>query len=65
MGYFFTVQVFGWLDKILIADLPETIPFLSAQIALLSRFFQVFIVLDIYNIDDIAALMMQVTSTII
>ena len=31
------------------ANLPETSPFLSAQMALLSTFFQVFIVLGMYN----------------
>ena len=32
-----------------VANLPETIPFLSAQMALPSSFFQVFIVLGMYN----------------
>ena len=31
------------------ANLPETCPFLSAQMALVSTFFQMFIVLEMYN----------------
>ena len=33
------------------ASLPETSPFLSAQMAFMSTFFQVFIVLGMYNFE--------------
>ena len=40
-----------FLLEILQAILPETSPFLSSQMAVLSSFFQIFMVLGMYNID--------------
>ena len=37
--------------SVLQANLPETSPFLSAQIALVSDFFQMFILLGMYNVE--------------
>ena len=34
------------------ANLPETSPFLSAQMTLVSTFFQMFIVLGMYNFEE-------------
>jgi hypothetical protein len=35
------------------AKLPKTSPFLSAQMALVSTFFQMFIVLGMYNFESV------------
>ena len=42
-------QISGFYLKYIQAILPETSPFLSAQMAVLSIFFQMFIVLGMYN----------------
>ena len=42
-------QISGFYLKYIQAILPETSPYLSAQMAVLSSFFQMFIVLGMYN----------------
>ena len=44
-------QISGFYLKYKVCILPETSPFLSAQIVVLSSFFQMFIVLGMYNFE--------------